>query len=168
MVTWDGKRYAVPGTRMLTEGNLHRSPDGKLAVFVGPHSCGDVCHTELSIVVIDGTRKAIGSGLAQQAVAWRKDNTQLAVGSGTLWLVAAALEMKEVEGYQAPSYAPDSTLYARDFDGSAFVFAGNAPKRLWKAKPRKTNPDEGDYGAHQHPPITFDAAGKPQLELPKE
>lgn len=169
-VTWDGKRYRVPGPRMLTEGDLRRSPDGTFAVFVGPHSCGDVCHTELAVIGVDGARKAIGGGLAQQAVAWRKDNAQLAVGSGTLWLVTLpSLEVKEVEGYQAPSYAPDgTTLYARDFDGSAFVFEGDTPKQLWKAKKRKTNPNEGDYGAMQNPPLTFDAAGKPQLELPKD
>ena len=161
----DGKTGTLPAARVLTESGLKRSPDGKFAVFVADEQCGDLCHTRLFILAADGTRKELGDGVVDVAVAWHKDGAQAAVGSASLWLVTLpSLEVNAIESYTSPSYAPDGTLYVRDHGGSAFMLAGGTAKLAWKAPKKKADPD--DYGAEQPPPVTFDAAGKPTFVLP--
>lgn len=161
----DGKKGTLPAARVVTESGLKRSPDGKFAVFVADEQCGDLCHTKLFILTADGTRKELGDGVVDVAVAWHEDGAQAAVGSASLWLVTLpSLEVNAIESYTSPSYAPDGTLYVRDHGGSAFILANGTAKLAWKAPEKKADPD--DYGAEQPPPIEFDAAGKPKLELP--
>jgi hypothetical protein len=168
-ITSGGVAYTVGVHEVLREDALRRSADGALAVFHVITSCGDLCHSSAWVVAADGKRAALGDGVADLAVAWRPDGTELAVGSGGLWLVGLPeLAVRPVEGYTAPAYAPDGTLYVRDHDGSAFTGAGGAdkPKRAWKAPKRPPpDPDEGDYGADDPKPVTFGADGKPSFAL---
>ena len=71
-----------------------------------------------------------------------------------------------LESYTAPAYAPDGTLYIRDQDGSAYIFAaGSKPRLVFKAEKDEAEPEEDDYGADDPMPVEFDAAGKPQFDV---
>jgi hypothetical protein len=165
-VSYQGKTVKLAGARLVTEDGLQRSPDGKLAVFSIIESCGDLCHSVIYVIAADGRRAKVGDGVADLVVAWRKDGAEVAIGSGMLHLVdTATLAVRDVEKYTAPAYGPDGTLYVRDHEtGSAFTIAGtDKPKRVWK-NPEKLEHDE--YGAEDPPPVTFDAKGAPEFELP--
>ncbi len=158
-----GKRVALPAGQVLHEEALQRSPDGAVAVFSFINSCGDLCHTMLYVVASDGRRAKLGDGVVDVVVAWRADGKELAVGSGSLWLVALPeLQVRAVHEYTAPAYAPDGTLYVRDQDGSAYTLTGTEATRVHKAK-KQPPLEEGDYGADDPPPVTFDADGRPRF-----
>jgi hypothetical protein len=166
-VAYGGKTVTIPATRVVSEAGLQRSPDNKFAVYSTIVSCGDLCHTEVYVVGTDGSRVKLGDGVVDVVVAWSKDGTTAAVGSGTLWLVdlAAGLKSTPHEDYTSPAYGPDGVLYVRDTDGSAFtgVEAGK-PKRVYKTKRPKDDGDE--YGANQPIPVLFDKkSGKPIFDL---
>jgi hypothetical protein len=164
----DGKRSTVPITAVLWEEALQRSPDGAFAVFSAITACGDLCHTEIFLVGRDGKRVPLGGGGVDVAVAWRPDGKEVAVGSGSLWLVALpGLTVRPVEDYMAPAYAPDGTLYVRDRDGSAYKLRSGKAKRVWKAPPAAEPEDGGDMegGAMEPTPVKFDRAGKPNFAL---
>jgi hypothetical protein len=166
-VLYQGKKLTVPAIRLLVEGALERSPDGKLAVFSTIVSCGDLCHRELYVLAADGRRARLGDGVADVVVAWSKDGKQAAVGSGQLWLIdIATLRVTPHESYTAPAYAPDDTLYIRDQDGSAYILAaGSQPRLVYKAEKDEAEPEEDDYGADDPMPVEFDAAGKPEFDV---
>jgi len=161
-----GKTVTVPAARVLLEATLQRSPDGAFAVMSVIESCGDLCHTIHYAIASDGRRAKLGDGVADVVVAWSKDGKQAAIGSGNLWLVSLPdLAVRLVEGFTAPAYAPDGTLYVRDHDGSAYTgVESGKKKRVFKAEPLE--PEEGDYGADDPPPVEFDAKGKPDFALP--
>jgi hypothetical protein len=163
-VTIGGKTVSVPAANVLLESTLTRSADNKFAVFTFIDSCGDLCHTMLFVLSAEGKRAKLGDGVADRVVAWRKDGKELAVGSGTLWLVALPdLTVKNIENYTAPAYAPDGTLYVRDQAGSAFTLAADGKaKRVWKNKQKR---EEDEYGADDPGPVEFDSTGKPKYEL---
>jgi hypothetical protein len=167
VILHEGKKLTVPAIRLLVEGALERSPDGRLAVFSTIVSCGDLCHRELYVLAADGRRERLGDGVADVVVAWSKDGKQAAVGSGQLWLVdIATLRVTPLESYTAPAYAPDGTLYIRDQDGSAYILAaGSEPRLVFKAEKDEAEPEEDDYGADDPMPVEFDAAGKPQFDV---
>ena len=166
-VSAGGKTAKVPMIRLMREQSIQRSPDGKFAVLSQIESCGDLCHTMHFLVAADGRRVRLGDGVVDVVVAWKKDGSELAVGSGHLWIVTLAdLSVRKVETYTAPIYGPDGTLYARDHDGSAFIVAGSgAPKRVWQAPPREPSEVELDeYGADDPDPVRFDDKGQPIYE----
>lgn len=160
-ITVAGNKLSISARNVIVESRLKRSPDGSTALFYLIDSCGDVCHTELSVVTSDGRRVALGDGTVDVVAAWRKDGKELVVGSGGLWIVSLPdLAVQTLDEYTAPAYGPDGTLYVRDQDGSGFTLVGAEAKRVFKAK--KPPPlQEGDYGADDPTPPTFNAAGKP-------
>ena len=164
-VTANGRTVKVPMIHLLREASIQRSSDGKFAVLSQIESCGDLCHSMHFIVAADGRRVRLGDGVADIVVAWKKDGTEVAVGSGHLWIVALDdLTVRNVESYTAPAYGPDGTLYVRDHDGSAFIVAGAAaPRRVWKAPPVEPSGDD-EYGADDPDPVRFDDRGKPIYE----
>lgn len=162
-VSADGKTAKVPMIRLLREQSIQRSPDGKFAVLSQIESCGDLCHTMHFVIAADGRRVRLGDGVVDVVVAWKKDGSELAVGSGHLWIVTLSdLSVRKVDAYTAPAYGPDGTLYARDHDGSAFIVGGaGAPKRVWKAPPKEPSELELDeYGADDPDPVRFDDKGQ--------
>lgn len=165
-ILYQGTKLTVPAIRLLVEGALERSPDGRLAIFSTIVSCGDLCHRDLYVLAADGRRERLGDGVADIVVGWSKDGKQAAIGSGQLWLVdIATLQVTPLESYTAPAYAPDGTLYIRDQDGSAYILAaGSEPRLVFKAE-KEPEREEGDYGADDPMPVEFDAAGKPQFDV---
>jgi hypothetical protein len=164
-VTAGGKTVTVPMIHLLREASMQRSPDGKFAVLSQIESCGDLCHSMHFIVAADGRRARLGDGVVDIVVAWKKDGTEVAVGSGHLWIIALDdLTVRKVESYTAPAYGADGMLYARDHDGSAFIVAGAAaPRRVWKAPPKEPSEDD-EYGADDPDPVRFDDKGVPIYE----
>lgn len=164
-VTAGGKTSKVPMIHLLREASIQRSPDGKFAVLSQIEHCGDLCHTMHFIVAADGRRARLGDGVVDVVVAWKKDGTEVALGSGHLWIIALDdLAVRKVETYTAPAYGPDATLYVRDHDGSAFIVAGAAaPKPVWKAPAREPS-DDDEYGADDPDPVRFDDKGAPIYE----
>jgi hypothetical protein len=159
----EGETLTLPAARVLREGNLTRAPDGSFAVFDVIESCGDLCHTAIYLVARDGRRVRLGGGVVDLVVAWRSDGKEVAIGSGSLWIVSLpALAVRQLPEYTAPAYSPDGTLYVRDQHGSAFT-VGAKVELKWRAPPSPP-PEEGDHGADDPPPVRFDAAGKPSFE----
>jgi hypothetical protein len=163
-VTVAGKKLLVPSKSVIVESRLSRSLDGSAALFSVTDSCGDACHTLLFVVTPDGRRTKLGDGVIDVVAAWRKDGKELAVGSGGLWIVSLPdLAVRTLGDYTAPAYGPDGTLFVRHHDGSGFKLVGEAAKRVFVAK-KQPPAEEGDYGADDPSPPTFDAAGKPKFD----
>jgi hypothetical protein len=160
-----GKTAKVPMIRLLREESIQRSPDGRFAVLSQIESCGDLCHTVHFLIAADGRRVKLGDGVVDVVVAWKKDGTELAVGSGHLWIVSLVnLSVRTVDAFTAPAYGPDGTLYARDHQGSAFIVgSAGAPRRVWQA-PEQEPSDLDEYGADDPDPIRFDDKGQPIYE----
>jgi len=163
-VKHSGKDVELKAERVIREGELKRSADGKYAVFAPMVACGDLCHSVLWIVSADGKRAKLGDGGVDTYVAWQPSGGTVAVGNGALYVVSLAdLKVTTNNKYMSPAYAPDGTLYVRDSDGSAFKLDGDKATRVWKAK-RKPAGGEEEMASEDPPPITF-KDGKPKFEL---
>ena len=163
-----GKKVELPADRVLVSGiidAIHRSPDGKHAVFAPITACGDMCHTVLWLLsAADGKRVKLGEGGPDVNVAWHPDGTTVAVGSGSLWLVSLTdHEVKPMEGFTSPAYSPDGALYVRDPDGSAYLVTTGKPKKVWTAE-KDPEADEDEMGAEDPKPVDFEN-GVPDFEL---
>lgn len=164
-----GKKVELKTDRVLRGGTLdgiHRSADGKYAVFSPVVGCGDICHSVLWLIrTADGQRVLIGEGGPDVHVAWHPDGSTVAVGSGSLWVVSLAdYKATPMEGYLSPSYAPDGTLYVRNHDGSAFTVGKGKPVRVWKAPKREAMEDDEGMPSEDPTPVEF-ADGKPKFDL---
>ena len=162
MVKYEGKEIELKADRVITEGSLIRSPDGKHAVFTAVTACGDLCHSVIYLVSTDGRRTKLGEGGPDTTAAWTAD--KVAVGNHGLWVATlASHEAKNVEGYTSPAFGPDGVLYVRDPSGSAFTLDGDKPKQVWKAKKKKKSADEEDMPEEDPEPVTF-VDGKPKFD----
>jgi hypothetical protein len=160
-VKYEGKDVELSTDRVLVEGALARSPDGKHAVFTVVTTCGDLCHSSIYLVSADGKRTKLGEGGPDSHVAWSAD--KVAVGNHGLWVATLSdHKVENPEGYTSPSFAPDGTLYVRDFDGSAFKREGDKFVLAKKAKKsKKVSPDEEVVDDEDPEPVTFEG-GKPK------
>lgn len=159
-VKYEGKEVELKADRVLVEGALSRSPDGKHAVFTVITTCGDLCHSSIYLVSADGKRTKLGEGGPDSTVAWSTD--KVAVGNHGLWIATLADHAVESpEGYTSPSFAPDGTLYVRDLDGSAFKREGG--KFVLAKKIKKKKPADPEMMDDEDPePVTFEN-GKPKF-----
>jgi hypothetical protein len=161
-VKYDGKEVELREDRVLREGMLKRSADGKHAVFLAYTSCGDLCHTVMYLLSTDGRRTKLGEGGPDMTVAWGKDT--VAVGNQGLWIATLAdHSVKPLEDYTSPAYSPEGVLYVRNFDGAAFEVKGDKPTQVWKPKKKKKEPDSDEMPAEDPPPVTF-PGGKPKYD----
>jgi hypothetical protein len=163
-VKFEGKDVELKPDRVLLEGLLKRSPDGKHAVFAPLVGCGDLCHSVIYLLGADGKRTKIADGSVDTSVAWQPD--KVAIGDHGLWIVTLADHaVKSLEDYTSPAYSPKGVLYVRDFTGSAFTVEGDKPKRVWKAPKQKPSGDEeGDMAPEDPAPVKFDG-DKPKFDL---
>lgn len=162
-VKYEGKDVELPAERVLVEGLVKRSPDGKHLVFSVTTSCGDVCHSVMYLVSADGRRTKLGEGGVDTTVAWSAD--KVAVGSGSAWIATLAdHSVKNLEDYTSPSYSPEGVLYVRNHDGAAFKVEGDKPTQVWKPKKKRKQPDSDEMPHEDPPPVTFEG-GKPKFEL---
>jgi hypothetical protein len=153
-VKYEGKEVELATDRVLVEGALQRSPDGKHAVFTVITTCGDLCHSSIYLISADGERTKLGEGGPDSHVAWATD--KVAVGNHGLWVATLAdHKVENPEGYTSPSFAPDGTLYVRDFDGSAFKREGDKFVLAKKVKKKQLSPDE-EMREEDPVPVTFD------------
>jgi hypothetical protein len=164
-VKFDGKDVELEADRVITEGALQRSQDGKHAVFTVITACGDLCHTAIYLLSADGKRTKVGEGGPDTTVAWTAD--KVAIGNGSLRVVTLANhEVKPFEDYTSPAYSPDGVLYVRNREGAAFKVEGDKPTQVWKPKKKKEPADdgEGDMVEEDPAPVTFEG-GKPKFDL---
>ena len=162
-VKFEGKDVELPAERVLTEGGLSRSPDGKHAVFTVITACGDLCHSTIYLLSADGKRTKLGEAGPDTTAAWTAD--RVAVGNHGLWIATLADHaVKSPEDMTAPSFAPDGTLYARNHDGAAFKFEGDKPTQVWKPKKKKRSADSDEDMMDEDPePVKF-VDGKPKYD----
>jgi hypothetical protein len=163
-VRFEGKEVELPSDRVMVEGALRRSPDGKHAVFTVITSCGDICHSVIYLVSADGKRTKLGeAGPNDTTVAWTGD--RVAVGNGGLWIATLADHgVKPMEDYTSPAYSPEGVLFVRNFEGAAFEVKGDKPTQVWKPKKKKQAPDDGDMVQEDPAPVKFEG-GKPKFDL---
>ncbi|MBA3503484.1 MAG: hypothetical protein H0T65_24190, partial [Deltaproteobacteria bacterium] len=165
-VKFEGKDLVVKSDRVLREGLLQRSADGKHAVFTVITSCGDLCHSVIYLLSADGKRTKLGeSGPNDTTVAWQAD--KVAVGNGSLWIATLAdHSVKPMENFTSPAYSPEGVLYVRNHDGAAFEVKGDKPTQVWKPKKKKKPADdgEGDMVEEDPAPVKFEG-GKPKFDL---
>lgn len=164
-VKYEGKDVELKADRVLMEGALQRSQDGKHAVFTVTTACGDLCHTAIYLLSANGKRTKVAEGGPGTTVAWTAD--KVAIGNGNLWVVTLANhEAKMHEEYTSPAYAPDGVLYVRNHDGAAFKLEGDKATQVWKPKKKKkpVADEEMDIPEDDPAPVTFEG-GKPKFDL---
>lgn len=158
-----GVRGAVPNARVVTEGRLHRGPDGRAAVFTAVATCGDLCHAEVWLLGGGDARTQVTADAGPEVVvAWSPDGARLALGTGALHLVTLADGRDaRVDDVTAPAFAPDGALFARGARGDDAVFAlsdGAPPRRVYAPPGRPPPPAEGE-AALDPTPVTFERDG---------
>jgi len=157
-VKFEHHKVVLKADRVLREGSLKRSADGKHAVFMAITACGDLCHSVMYLLGTDGTRTKLGEGGPDVTVAWTAD--KVAVGNHGLWIATLADHaVKSLEGYTSPAFSPDGVLYVRDHEGSAYKLDGDKPMRVWQAKKKKAAEDMVE---EDPAPVTFEG-GKPKF-----
>ncbi len=164
-VKFEGQEVELKADRVLLEGALKRSADGKHAVFTVITACGDVCHTAIYLLSVDGKRTKLGEGGPDTTVAWTAD--KVAVGNGDLYIATLANhEVKSLPDYTSPAYSPDGVLFVRNHDGVAFKVEGDKPTQVWKPKQKRKIADdgEGDMMQEAPAPVRFEG-GKPKFDL---
>ncbi|MDQ3296924.1 MAG: hypothetical protein M3619_10080 [Myxococcota bacterium] len=164
-VKFGSQEVELKADRVLVEGALKRSADSKHAVFTIVTGCGDVCHTAIYLLSVDGKRTKLGEGGPDTTVAWTAD--KVAVGNGDLYIATLANhEVKSLPEYTSPAYSPEGVLYARNHDGAAFKVEGDKPTQVWKPKQKRKIADdgEGDMMQEDPAPVRFEG-GKPKFDL---
>jgi hypothetical protein len=162
-VKYEGKEVKLPADRVLREGLLKRSPDGKHAVFTVITSCGDLCHAVMYLVSADGRRTKLAESGQDLNVAWTAD--KVAVGNGGLWIATLADHaVKHLEDYTSPAYSPEGVLYVRNYEGVAFKVEGDKPTQVWKPKKKRKHPQSDEEPDEDPAPVKFEG-GKPKFDL---
>jgi hypothetical protein len=137
-----GVEGRVPNGAVITEERLHRSPDGRWAVFSTIESCGDYCHAGLALLSATERRDLCEHELCagpEIVVAWSADGQRLAVGSHQLTIVSLATQaIRRIEQRSSPAFSRDGRLFVRGIteDDGVFEVTDAAERRVYSARGR--------------------------------
>jgi hypothetical protein len=158
------KKVNAPNGRIILENRLHRSPDGKWAVFSAFTDCGDFCYAN-GWLFGNGLRLLLSAGGfgPDVTVAWRADGKEVAVGSRALFLVSLPDgKVTHSDDLTSPAYGPDSRLFVRASGaGSDAVYEwvrGGKPRKILTMRGGPPQSEEG-FDAGDPAPVTFASDG---------
>lgn len=161
-----GVRGTIPNTSLLHENRLHRSPDGRWALFGAIRSCEGVCRSELWVLGANGARlrlcpeDAPACGAAEHRVLWSPNGRTLVVSSGGLHLVDLTDgRVRSVPALVSPVFSPGGRLFARQHGpgGAVVEVTPVGPLRTVVQLPNEHPSTEGDVAPV---PVVFEGVDR--------
>jgi len=158
-------KMKLPNPQVITEERLHRSPDGRWAVFSALTTCGDFCYAA-GWLFGPGLRLLLSKADfgTDVVAAWRPDGKEVAVGSRELFLVSLPdAQVIRANDFCAPAYSPDGRLFVRGCGASDAVFEwvrGGKPRKVLAARgklPQSDPESPTDFGDPS--PVSFEPDG---------
>lgn len=164
------KRVAVRNGHVILEDRLHRSGDGKWAVFSAMVDCTSYCYSN-GWLFGAGLRLLLSENEfgVDVAVAWRPDGKEVAVGSHGLLLVSLPDgQITRSDEVTTPTYGPDGRLFVRsnraDSDAVEEWVRGGKPRKLVTMRGRPPQAETG-FDPGDPRPVTFADDGSMTVEF---